>query len=137
MWLRKLWWKVKAWCRREVLVAVPVGFEAPADGKPGEDPRFLREMAESMGKCRVVYENMNQMYKRRMALLSAVPPTHTQAARDSLQWQKDQAAIEANLLRELLSGPATCAKALNDLANRKTAVEKDEYSNWTLERIES
>lgn len=134
---RKLWQRLKAWSRREVLVAVPMGFDKPTKAKPGDDPRFLREMAESMGKCRVVYENMNIAYQRRLEILQAPPPTTTQAARDSLKWQKDQASIEAALLRELLSGPINCAKALNDLANRKTALQRDEFSNWTLERTDA
>lgn len=137
MWPRKFWRKVKAWARREVLIAVPTGFETPTDGKPGDDPRFLREMAESMTKCRVVYENLHNMYKRRLAALQVPPPTTTQAARDSAKWQREQASIEAALLRELLSGPINCAKALNDLANRKADVQPDKHENWTLERTES
>ncbi len=137
MWPRKLWQRIKAWARREVLVAVPTGFDVPTSGKPGDDPRFLREMAESMTKCRVVYENLHIMYKRRLEILQVPPPTTTQAARDSAKWQREQAAIEAALLRELLSGPINCTKALNDLANRKTALQKDEFQNWTLERTDA
>jgi len=119
---------------REVLVAVPMGFDKPLEG-PDADPRFLREMAESMKKCPVVYENMNAMFKKRRALLETPPPTTTQADRDAMKWRKDQASIEAALLSQLLHGPATCAEALNALANRKKAVQA-ETDNWTLERYE-
>lgn len=132
--LRDLW--RKAFPVRETLIAVPVGFEKPVDGKLDADPRFMREMAESMAKCPVVYENMNAMLKRRAARLQVPAPTTTQAARDTDEWEKKQAAIEAALLRLLLSGPSTCAQAINDLAKRKTAIQASENENWTLERTE-
>jgi len=118
---------------REVLVAVPMGFDKPLDGNLDADPRFLREMAESMKKCPVVYENMNGMLKKRQAFLELPPPTTTQAARDAMKWKRDQASIEAALLSRLLSAPATCAEALNALANHKKEVQA-ERDNWTLER---
>ena len=121
---------------REVLIAVPVGFEKPADGKPDADPRFLREMAESMKACPVVYENMNAMLKRRVSALQTAPPVTSQAARDTDEWEKTQARIEAALLRTLLMGPASCAQALNELADRKKAVASTDHENWSLERIE-
>jgi hypothetical protein len=99
MWLRRLWNWFKV---REVLVAVPVGFEVPQDGNLGADPRFLREMAESMKKAPVVYEYMNDMLKKRRAYLETPPPTTTQTERDAMKWKKDQAAIEAALLTHLL-----------------------------------
>ena len=144
MWLRRPFQRLGRWLKacarwfiiREVLVAVPVGFEKPLDGNLGADPRFLREMAESMKKAPVVYENMNDMLKKRRAFLELAPPTTTQAARDAMKWRKDQAAIEAALLSLLLHGPATRAEALNALANRKKEVQA-QTDNWTLERYES
>jgi hypothetical protein len=132
MWLRRLWNWFKV---REVLVAVPVGFEVPQDGNLGADPRFLREMAESMKKAPVVYEYMNDMLKKRRAYLETPPPTTTQTERDAMKWKKDQAAIEAALLTHLLYSPATSAQVLNALANRKKEVQA-ERDNWTLERYE-
>jgi hypothetical protein len=132
MWLRRLinWFKV-----REVLVAVPVGFEKPLDGNLGADPRFLREMAEAMNKAPVVFEYLNDMLKKRRAYLETPPPTTTQTERDAMKWKKDQAAIEAALLTHLLYSPSTSAQMLNVLANRKKAIE-EARDNWTLERYE-
>lgn len=127
--LRK-WWRPV----REVLVAVPMEIPRPAE-KPGEDPAFLREMAESFKKCPVVYQNLNDMIKRRRAILEAAPPTSSQAARDAARWEKEKAATEAALLNDLFLAPRKCAEALNALANRRKAVESEEYSNWAAERI--
>lgn len=135
MWLPNLWRML--FPVREVLVAVPVGFEKAADGKPDADPRFLREMAESMKACPVVYENMNVMLKRRLALLQVPPPTTTQAERDTDSWQKEKASTEAALLRFLLLGPVTCTQALNEIASRKKAVESTDHENWSLEGVQS
>lgn len=128
---RSLWQRLFV---REVLVAVPMEIPKPI-AKPDEDPRFLREMAESFAKSPVVYENLNDMIKRRRALLDAPPPTTSQADRDSMKWRKDQAAIEVSLLSELFLAPRKCAEALNALAQHKKEVRSEDHSNWTPERI--
>lgn len=132
MWRHRL----KAWWRREVFIPVPTGFDYPTEAKPGADPRFLREMAESMRKCPIVYENMNVMYRRRMEAQRRPLPTMSAQERQSAEWERERAAIEASLLHELLSGPFTCAKALNDLANRKTEMAAGLNENWSLEGAE-
>jgi hypothetical protein len=130
--------RLRAWLRkrfvREVFIAVPMGFDAPLDGKPGEDPRFLREMAESMKRAPVVYENALNMLKDRERTLRAPPPETTEAERLAWRWRQERLLAEAAVLRTILSGPAVCAKALNDLANHRKAVQSEEHSNWTLER---
>lgn len=133
MWLLKLWRKL--FPVREVLVYVAKGFETPAaDGDLDKDPRFLREMAESLRAAPVVYENMNNMLKKRLRLLAVPLPTTTQAERDTAQWRKDQAATEADVLRTLLTGPAMAGRALHDLANHKKEVQSNEHTNWAEER---
>ncbi len=121
---------------REVFVAVPIGFEK-ASSKPDADPRFLREMAESMKKCPVVYENMNAMLKQRAGFLQTSPPVNSQVARDGDRWMKEAAAIESALLRKLLLGPASCTAALNAMAEKKKQTESDDHQNWSIEGVES
>lgn len=131
---RDLW--RKAFPVREVIFLVPKGFEVAADGKVSDDPRFLREMADSMRAAPVVYENMHDMLKKRLRLLSTPLPVTSQAERDSATWRRDAAAVEADLLRTLLSGPAMCGKALQDLAKHQHDVQSEVHTNWATERTE-
>lgn len=130
--LRKLWRKYMV---REVYVLVPKGFEvaeSPADS--GKDPRFLREMADSMRRAPIVYENALAMLRSREARLRELPPETNDADRLAWKWRQERTVAEVAILRTIMYAPATAAKALNDLANHKKHVEASENENWTLER---
>lgn len=132
--LRKLWRKYFV---REVYVLIPKGFEqaeSPAD--TGKDPRFLREMADSMRRAPIVYENVLAMLKAREARLRELPPETTEAEREVWRWRQERTVAEIAILRTIMYGPATASKALNDLANRKKQVEATVNDNWGFEREE-
>ncbi|OGT56697.1 MAG: hypothetical protein A3E01_00345 [Gammaproteobacteria bacterium RIFCSPHIGHO2_12_FULL_63_22] len=131
MWLRK-WWN--RWFVREVLVLVPKGFEVPeSPADAGKDPRFLRELSESMRRAPIVYENILAMLRSREAQLRALPPETNEAERLAWKWRTERMTAEAAVLRTLMSAPATAAKALNDMARHKQAAQAD-HDNWALER---
>lgn len=131
--LRK-WWN--RWFVREVLVLVPQGFEVPESPQDaGKDPRFLRELAESMKRAPIVYENILAMLRQREARLRELPPETTDAERMAWKWRTERMVAEVSVLRTLMYAPATAAKALNDLARHKQAAQA-EYDNWALERTE-
>lgn len=130
------WWN--RYMVREVLVLVPKGFEVPeSPADAGKDPRFLRELSESMAKAPVVYENALAMLRTREARLRELPPETTEAERLAWKWRTERIVAEVGILRTILYAPATAAKALQDMANHKKQVQASDHSNWALERTES
>lgn len=122
----------------ERIVLVPRGFERPGPKPEGErDPVFLREMADSMRACPVVYQNMSNMLRARYHLLATPLPATTQAERDALKWRQDQAQIEAALLDVLLRAPATAAHAITEFTTHEKDAQAEKYGNWTLEETKS